>query len=199
VSPAATERGEETRRRLIEVAAGQFAEHGYAGTSLNDLVRLSGLTKGAFYFHFPSKERLALEVIKTKREQWRLDVLAAASEHERASHQLAAIVRELAALKQRDPAGAVVTRLCQELAELPELRAEIAHFDGWIETTAALLERARAEGDLAPEIDIPAAARFGVASYCGADMLNDLEGRSLRDEVEQHLEFTFRALGLRLG
>ena len=198
MTPAATEKGEGTRQRLIEVAARHFADHGYAGTSLNDLVRLSGLTKGAFYFHFPSKERLALDVIKVKREQWRRDVIAAAAEQERASQQLAAIVRVLAGLKERDPSAAAIGRLCRELADLPELRSQVSHFEAWIETTARLLEQARAEGDLDLDVDVEAAARFAVAAYCGAEQIADLQGRTLSEGVEDLLAFILRAVGLRL-
>src|SRR6266508_3236138 len=65
-----TDRGEATRRRILDVAARSFAEHGFRGNSLNDIVRESGLTKGAFYFHFPSKEALALAVFQDKQELW---------------------------------------------------------------------------------------------------------------------------------
>jgi AcrR family transcriptional regulator len=53
------ERAEQTRQRLIEAAAAEFAEHGYAGTSLHQVVRSAGVTMGALTFHFPNKFALA--------------------------------------------------------------------------------------------------------------------------------------------
>jgi AcrR family transcriptional regulator len=50
LAPAATDRGGETRRRILEVAAVAFADRGYAGTSLSDVLKASGVTKGGFYF-----------------------------------------------------------------------------------------------------------------------------------------------------
>jgi transcriptional regulator, TetR family len=54
------ERKAQTRRLILDRAAEAFAQDGFAGTSLNDVIAGSGLTKGAFYFHFPSKEELAV-------------------------------------------------------------------------------------------------------------------------------------------
>src|SRR6202008_2038959 len=40
------------------------AEHGYRGTTVNDIVARSGLSKGTFYWHFKSKEELLLAVLE---------------------------------------------------------------------------------------------------------------------------------------
>lgn len=56
---ARQERAEQTRRRLIEAAAVEFAAHGFAGTSLLGIVRSAGVTMGALTFHFASKSALA--------------------------------------------------------------------------------------------------------------------------------------------
>lgn len=47
-----------TRERIIESAMQAFAEQGYHDTSMDDIVRRSGFSKGAIYFHFPGKEAL---------------------------------------------------------------------------------------------------------------------------------------------
>jgi TetR/AcrR family transcriptional repressor of nem operon len=49
---------EQTRRRIIEAAAGAFRANGVAGISLADIMRKVGLTHGGFYAHFKSKEDL---------------------------------------------------------------------------------------------------------------------------------------------
>jgi TetR/AcrR family transcriptional regulator, transcriptional repressor for nem operon len=60
LAPTTTDRGTETRRRILEVAAEAFSDRGYAGTSLSDVLKASGVTKGGFYFHFPSKSLVSL-------------------------------------------------------------------------------------------------------------------------------------------
>ena len=49
------DRSSSTKRRLIESATELFTERGYAGTSLDEVVAASRVTKGALYHHFSSK------------------------------------------------------------------------------------------------------------------------------------------------
>jgi AcrR family transcriptional regulator len=57
-------RGEEqeTRVRILAAAASWFADHGYAATSIRDIARDVGVTVGAIYVHFASKDRLLAAV-----------------------------------------------------------------------------------------------------------------------------------------
>jgi len=63
-------RAEETRTRILDAAAAGFAERGYDGTSVAEICDRAGVSKGAFYHHFPSKQDLFLELL----ERW-LDLL----------------------------------------------------------------------------------------------------------------------------
>jgi AcrR family transcriptional regulator len=47
---------EATRERILDAAAEVFAEKGYYGAAVDDIVRASDSSKGAFYFHFPNKQ-----------------------------------------------------------------------------------------------------------------------------------------------
>jgi AcrR family transcriptional regulator len=51
------------RRQIMDAAAAAFAERGFAGTSMADIVRASGLSVGAVYRYFSSKEELVLAVV----------------------------------------------------------------------------------------------------------------------------------------
>jgi TetR/AcrR family transcriptional regulator, cholesterol catabolism regulator len=53
---------DQTRQRILAVAAECFADHGYAATSIRDIARDVGVTVGAIYVHFPSKEHLLFAV-----------------------------------------------------------------------------------------------------------------------------------------
>jgi AcrR family transcriptional regulator len=52
------EKGLETRRGIIETATRLFAEHGYAAVSIDAVLVACGISRGALYHHFPSKEAL---------------------------------------------------------------------------------------------------------------------------------------------
>ena len=51
-----------TTRYIIETVAPVFNRHGYDGTSLSDICKATGLTKGAIYGNFRDKEDLAVQV-----------------------------------------------------------------------------------------------------------------------------------------
>src|SRR5438034_10875957 len=53
----------ETRRRIVEVAGRRFKQDGIDGTGVATLMSDAGLTNGAFYAHFASKEDLVANVL----------------------------------------------------------------------------------------------------------------------------------------
>ncbi|MFF5448209.1 ScbR family autoregulator-binding transcription factor [Streptomyces sp. NPDC012888] len=55
-----------TRAALIQAGAEVFGEKGFAGASVTRIAERAGLTLGAMYFHFPSKEALAREIVRTQ-------------------------------------------------------------------------------------------------------------------------------------
>lgn len=61
---AAMTKGERTRQHIIEKTAPLFNKKGFDGTSLADLTKTTGLTKGALYGNFVDKDEIALEAFK---------------------------------------------------------------------------------------------------------------------------------------
>lgn len=59
-----TPRGRDRRQKLIEVATARFAERGFHPTSVSDIVDCVGVGKGVFYWYFPSKDELLLEILR---------------------------------------------------------------------------------------------------------------------------------------
>ncbi len=59
------EKSEETRARIIETAHRLFVDHGYSATSMRDISQGAGVTVGAIYNHFATKEAIWLEVLMT--------------------------------------------------------------------------------------------------------------------------------------
>jgi len=56
-------RSQKTEKKVIQAALELFVRKGYHGTSINDIMRKVGLTKGALYSHFTSKGELLLRII----------------------------------------------------------------------------------------------------------------------------------------
>lgn len=59
-----TPRGKERRDRLLAYATEQFAANGFHPTSVADIVDGVGVGKGVFYWYFPSKDELLLEILR---------------------------------------------------------------------------------------------------------------------------------------
>ncbi|MDH3980424.1 MAG: TetR/AcrR family transcriptional regulator [Gammaproteobacteria bacterium] len=57
-------KGEDTRKRILDTAQAMILDHGYAGVSVDKLIKSLGLTKGAFFHHFKSKRDLARTLIQ---------------------------------------------------------------------------------------------------------------------------------------
>ena len=59
------ERGQATRAQVLEVAERLFTEPGYEATSIANVLAEAGVSRGAFYHHFPSKEALFETVLES--------------------------------------------------------------------------------------------------------------------------------------
>jgi AcrR family transcriptional regulator len=60
------QRGTDTRNLLLDVAGELFAQRGYDATSVATICERAGVTKGAFYHHFASKQQVFLDL----RDRW---------------------------------------------------------------------------------------------------------------------------------
>lgn len=60
------QRSEETRDQILTAAVQLFCKSGYEASAVADICNLAGVSKGAFYHHFPSKQTLFLAII----EEW---------------------------------------------------------------------------------------------------------------------------------
>ncbi|MGB9749411.1 MAG: TetR/AcrR family transcriptional regulator [Caldisericia bacterium] len=56
-------KGEETKKKIMEVGENLFSETGYDATSVQDICSKAEISKGAFFHHFPTKEFLFLEIL----------------------------------------------------------------------------------------------------------------------------------------
>ncbi|MEO9476789.1 MAG: TetR/AcrR family transcriptional regulator [Cyclobacteriaceae bacterium] len=62
-------KSEITKQHIVHEAFKLFYENGFKSTSINDVMKATKMTKGAFYHHYESKQQLGLEVIQLKIQQ----------------------------------------------------------------------------------------------------------------------------------
>ena len=54
----------ETKERILEAALQLFAQSGYSGTSMNDIAKQLGITKGALYKHYTGKQEILDRIVE---------------------------------------------------------------------------------------------------------------------------------------
>ena len=112
--------GRQPRRRakrslIIDAAARAFAEAGFEGVSLNDLIVASGMSKGAFYFHFSNKDEVALAAFRTKQRELIARLEETAEPAASVGEELCGALRRRARLISDDPTMYCVVRLGGDL------------------------------------------------------------------------------------
>jgi AcrR family transcriptional regulator len=175
---SARERGERTRRRIIEKAAPVFNTKGYYGTSMSDLVRETGLEKGGIYNHFSSKEQLACATFDRN-----VALVGARFGEEMASRRgalerLFAVVDVLAGLTENSPVagGCPILNTAVEADDTNPVLKERAQraMDGWLKLVGKTLKEGMQTGEFGPETDPRETASVVVATLEGALMLSKL-------------------------
>ena len=62
-------KADERQAEILETARGLFLSRGYDATTVNDLIQAIGISKGAFYHHFASKEDVLSALVWSMAEQ----------------------------------------------------------------------------------------------------------------------------------
>ena len=188
------QRAKATRTAVIEGAASIFEEVGYGNASLSDVTKRSNVTKGALYFHFKSKEDLALAVIAEQ-------------------HNIVRVAGEKIAAAEL-PALETMIAMCktfgQQLLDEPVVRAgirltfEASAFNGdvkgpyqdWIDTMEFLTKKAQLEKDIREDVDPAAFAHYLVASFTGTQMVsNVITGRQdVLKRIDEMWDFMMPAI-----
>ena len=90
-------RSEETKAHILDAALDCFSERGYDATGVAEICQRAGVSKGAFYYHFASKQALFLTLL----DDWlgRLDAQMAM--HRQGAPSAAAGLRAMAATFQQ--------------------------------------------------------------------------------------------------
>jgi TetR/AcrR family transcriptional repressor of nem operon len=158
-------------KRVLHAVRDKFWDAGYAATSLEDVMRVSGLGKGSLYAAFGDKHQLFLRALRSYTDAGNGYLREMLDSAPRALDALRAFV--MAAVS--DPSGAAARRGCLmanstcELATTdPEVLAEARRT---YETTTALVAecvvRAQSEGDMPADADPTETARALLAAQQG--------------------------------
>ncbi|MFD5873143.1 ScbR family autoregulator-binding transcription factor [Streptomyces sp. NPDC060322] len=159
---ARQQRAIRTRRIFLEAAAEVFDEHGYDAATIAAILDRAGLTRGALYFHFTSKEELARGVLQEavtsdgvtpqvfKLQEW-VDIALL-----------------LAYRLPREPLLSASIRLSVD----PRARSLFGtRWPDWIVLGTEILTEAKDRGELLPHVDPGVTSRLFVGAWTGVQLV----------------------------
>ncbi|MFE0106929.1 ScbR family autoregulator-binding transcription factor [Streptomyces sp. NPDC059009] len=165
------ERAEVTRQSILDGAATAFDAAGFGSTSLSDIAKHSGVTKGAMYFHFPSKEALAHELMA---DQFSVLPLLPNTEHPGVQNVIDITHLVAHGLRTRVRVSAGI-RLVIEFGSFTEPNPGM--YDTWIETMRDSLAPAQGRGDVKADVNVNDASTYIVGAFAGVQITSQVRTR----------------------
>ncbi|MFC5290258.1 ScbR family autoregulator-binding transcription factor [Actinokineospora guangxiensis] len=165
---AQQQRAERTRTQILDAAATVIDQHGFQGARLSGILAEAGVTKGAFYFHFSSKEELAHALVD---EQFAIDT-APPEDETLGLQQVIDITHYFAHALQTNVRVRASVRLTVETGSFIAPRPE--PYLRWIGVARRHLEAARERGDLYPELDPTVIATWASGSFLGIQVQSEV-------------------------
>ena len=161
-----------TRSKLLQAAFNEIHLHGFQAASIANILRNTGLTKGALYHHFPTKQELGLAVIEeVVRDQLDLMIFRRLRESERPVQTLLQIIDESICHTELEALtlGCPLNNLVQEMSPLDRefqvcLNGILSIWQSAIEDA---LHRELKTGGVRTDVDCHAAALFIVSAWEG--------------------------------
>lgn len=129
-----------TRAKLIDAALQLFSTSGYEHATVDDISQAAGYSKGAYYFHFSTKDDILLELLRIWTED-RTRALDASADDLRAA--FAAFL----SYEQEPRWPAVLLEFWAQATRNPEVSKRLSQaYASWRREIAERVERAAAEG-----------------------------------------------------
>ena len=199
-----SQKGAATRDQILNAASRLIHVQGYQSTSLDDVLRESGVGKGNFYYYFKSKEELGYAIIDRLVRGFVERTLepAFADTGRDAQAQIHDFLdRVLDNLRERNCVGGCpIGNLASELSDVHEgFRQQLAEiFVQWRETLARTLRRGQAAARISAECNPDGLAHFLVASLEGAILMSKMTKditvmEQCVDELKRHLTLYARS------
>lgn len=162
---AQQERAVRTRRAVLEAAATVFAEHGYTAATVADILKAAGVTKGALYFHFDSKEALAKGVLEVQADK-------PLPEQEVKLQEMVDVAMSVAHRLVYDP----VLRAGARLSSDPIGRRHYGSaWPLWVNMLTEVVSEAHRRGETLPHVDPREIAEMVVSAFNGVQLYAQLE------------------------
>lgn len=180
------ERSEETRARILQESMRLFADSGFDATGVAEICEKSGVSKGAFYHHFPSKQAVFVAIIDQWLESLDQGLIATSLAGSAPVPEtfLSMARRTSEVFSVADGRLSIFLEFWAQARKDPEIwKLTVAPFRRYQETFAAILRRGVEEGSLR-DVDPEVAASALVSLAVGVVIQGVVDPKGARwDEV----------------
>jgi TetR/AcrR family transcriptional repressor of nem operon len=167
---AAKRDSERTRERLLQAASREIYRSGFQSASLDTILDVAGVTKGALYYHFKSKEALGYAVVEEiiapdVRSKWVRPLQGVKDP----INALIGAVQRIPVRPEDVRGGCQLNNLAQEMSPLdPAFRKRLAIiFDAWRDAVASVLREGQTHGRIRRDVEPADAAGLLIAMVEG--------------------------------
>jgi len=173
-------KGEETRSRVMKAATALVNRNGLRNTSIQDIIEETGVKKGNLYFHFPSKDDLAISLIRKAWEEYS-GYMARNIKSDDPIGKIDDILNAVLKYHRRNKfvGGCIFGNTALEMSDADKRYALLVQeiFGQWVNTLAGFIREAVKSGALSDSIKPDSLARHMVAAMEGSIMMARLYKR----------------------
>jgi TetR/AcrR family transcriptional repressor of nem operon len=173
-----TSKGDQTKQKIIAEASKLVLTKGFEATSMNDLIKATGLQKGCLYFHFTGKDELLVAVLEKAKADF-FALIDAGLSGNSPGEQLTNFLHGVLEYQKnmRFSGGCIFGNIAVEMSDRDK---RVAHFikdlfDEWIAKINTVVKAAQRQGQVTSELSANVLARHIVMALEGGIMLSRLE------------------------
>ena len=197
--PKVNEQYEAARRQLIvDAAARCFTRSGYEGTSVDDVCREAGMSKGGLYTYFKSKEQLFAAVCAAHWAAGFSQMATGLEAQPNAQARLEVMGQAAFTRLGEDPRSTVeLARMSlavwNEVARNPETQAITrAGYEAWCAALEDAIGRGKQDGEIGADLDAHMLALVLIAVFDGLQVLTAVKGEP--PDLEQFRQTFMRVI-----
>ncbi len=187
-----------TRKLIADMAFRHFYKNGFQATSVNEIMKATGLSKGAFYHNFKNKDELGVLVVKTELNTRIHKAMISPLYAEGNAKDIlkATFLNKFQAFTSDEKLmGCPVNNLINEIGGSQNLLNEALKdlIETWVKAVVEIIERGHKDGSIKPETNAQQTAIYLVSSFEGMRGIrklynDDANWNAYRAALENYIE-----------
>ncbi|MBA4544337.1 MULTISPECIES: TetR/AcrR family transcriptional regulator [Thermoactinomyces] len=170
---------ERTIQKLVDAGIVLFAKYGYSNTSVDQIVKEAGLSKGAFYAHFATKEDFLMKVLRDGISFYFEDLRELLTQENRdLVDDFVKFSTDMVVKTYEKGFSAVLLHSAMTCQYLPQVQQELAkQMEEWRQDLTQFIEAMRKEGLIGSPLDARTLATAAMALFNGYNMQHYIDDR----------------------